>query len=80
MKVGTFEKLALTEARKAARETLAKVELGSDPSERRRGTTAGCADLGAVIESYLEAKSRRYAEHVSWNAALFDRTLHQASA
>ena len=57
MKVGTFEKLTFSEARKAARENLAKVELGSDPqrekAERRLQTAR---TFGAVAESYLEAK------------------------
>ena len=57
MKVGTFEKLSFTEARKAARETLAKVELGGDPQREKAAERLQAArTLGSAIESYLEAK------------------------
>jgi integrase len=57
MKVGTFEKLIFSEARKAARENLAKVELGSDPQrEKAVGRLQAARTLGAVVKSYLETK------------------------
>jgi integrase len=57
MKVGTFEKLTFSEARKAARENLAKVELGSDPRrEKAVGRLQAARTLGAVVKSYLETK------------------------
>ncbi len=57
MKVGTFDKVSFTDARKAAREVLAKVELGSDPQrEKTAGRLQAARTLGAVIKNYLEAK------------------------
>jgi integrase len=57
MRVGTFEKLALDEARKTAKKILAKVEIGHDPqAERRIRRQQEAHTLKAIVDLYLEAK------------------------
>jgi integrase len=57
MKIGAVEKLTLDEAHKAAKQVLAKVELGADPQAERRAKRQREGDtLRAVARLYLEAK------------------------
>jgi integrase len=60
MKIGAFEKLTPTEARKAARKVLAKVEVGDDPqAERAEERLKASHSLISVIRDYLsDAKPR----------------------
>lgn len=57
MKVGSVGKLSPEQARKAAREILAKVELGRDPqSEREAKRRAAVHTLFSIATTYLDAK------------------------
>jgi integrase len=59
MKIGTLEKLAPDEARKAARKVLAKVEIGGDPQAEKavQRQQAGFT-LVTVAKDYLAAKAK----------------------
>ncbi len=58
--LGSCELLDLDEARRQARETLAKVRLGADPQlERTESLTRASVTLGAVAERYLAAAEMR---------------------
>ena len=57
LKIGSIEKLAPDEARKAARKILARVELGVDPAAEKATARAKAANtLRSVIDEYLDAK------------------------
>src|SRR5262249_46961635 len=59
MKIGTLEKLAPDEARKAARKVLAKVEIGGDPqAEKAAQRQQAGFTLTTVAKDYLAAKAK----------------------
>src|SRR5262245_54552139 len=59
MKIGTLEKLAPDEARKAARKVLAQVEIGGDPqAEKAARRQQDGFTLAAVAKDFLAAKAR----------------------
>lgn len=59
MKIGTLEKLAPDEARKAARKVLAKVEIGGDPqAEKAAQRQQAGFTLATVAKDYLAAKAK----------------------
>src|SRR5262245_13601407 len=59
MKIGTLERLAPDEARKAARKVLARVEIGGDPqAEKAAQRKQDGFTLAAVAKDYLAAKAK----------------------
>jgi integrase len=58
--IGSCDVLNLDEARRRARETLARVRLGADPqADRNAALTRASVTLGTVTERYLVAAERR---------------------
>jgi integrase len=57
LKIGSVEKIAPDQARKAAKQLLARVELGADPAAEKATASAKAANtLRSVIDEYLDAK------------------------
>jgi integrase len=72
--LGDVRKVAIEDARKAARQRFAKVELGVDPGAKSKAAVAKLS-MGAVADRYLDAKkdSRRFN---TYRAARLHFTVH----
>jgi len=72
--IGAFEKLGALEARKAARQILAKVELGGDPQgEKAAERLKATHSLRSVIDSYLDDVKPRLRPNSFRSIALYLR-------
>jgi integrase len=77
--LGDIRKVTLENARRAARQRFARVELGHDPAAERAGArikaAAGQLTLGVVAERYLDAKKERM-RPATYQAARCYFTVH----
>jgi hypothetical protein len=77
--LGDIRKVTLEDARRAARQRFARVELGHDPAAERAGARIKAAaaqlTLGVVAERYLDAKKERM-RSTTYQAAQCYFTIH----